>query len=196
MALPSRDQTFAYETCRDLVEKLDREIDRYCAVAGNDEGLDGEALLNLVHQLTDSAFNASVTAWHICDWVFNDLTLEQRNKLEYKKRGDLQRYVRKQCRALYICQYAANASKHWQVTDYPDPTVEVIVTGEAGWTIYFVDKGKKIPAAQVFMAARDFWDHFIRENYIAKTLDDRAASATPDAMLDDLSPQFVSRDIE
>ncbi len=25
MALASRDQTFAYESCRDLVEKLDRE---------------------------------------------------------------------------------------------------------------------------------------------------------------------------
>ena len=48
MALPSRDQTFAYESCRDLVEKLDREIDRYREVAGNDEDLDG----NLVHQLT------------------------------------------------------------------------------------------------------------------------------------------------
>ena len=72
MALPSRDQTFAYESCRDLVEKLDREIGRYREVAGNNEDLDGEALLNLVHQLTDAAFNASVTSWHLCDWVFND----------------------------------------------------------------------------------------------------------------------------
>jgi hypothetical protein len=175
MALPSRDQTFAYENCRDLVEKLDREIDRYSEVAGTDDT--GANVLTLVHQLMDSAFNASVTAWHICDWVFNDLPLEQRKKLGFKKRSDLQRHARTQCRALHLCQHAANASKHWQVTDYPDPTVQVIVTGDEGWAIYFVDKGKKLPAAQVFTAARDFWDQFIRENHIPKALDDRDASA-------------------
>ena len=36
MAIPSRKQTFGYTDCRDLVEKLDREIDRYRAVAGKD----------------------------------------------------------------------------------------------------------------------------------------------------------------
>ena len=66
MALPSRDQTFAYENCRDLLEKLNREIDRYCAVAGNDEILEPERLLELVDQLKDSAFNASVTALGNC----------------------------------------------------------------------------------------------------------------------------------
>jgi hypothetical protein len=40
-----------------------------------------------------------------------------------------------------------------------------------------VDKGKKLSAAQVFTAARDFWDQFIRENDIPKALDDRDASA-------------------
>jgi hypothetical protein len=94
MALPSRDQTFAYENCRDLVEKLDREIDRYCAVAGNDELLDAGKLVELVDQLKDSAFNAAVTAWHLCDWVFNDTGPEQRQKLGFKSLGDLQEHAR------------------------------------------------------------------------------------------------------
>lgn len=85
MAIPGRKQTFGYTNCRDLVEKLDREIDRYREVAGNDEELEPEALLNLVHQLMDSAFNASVTAWQISDWVFNDLKPQQRCKLGFKK---------------------------------------------------------------------------------------------------------------
>ena len=111
MALPSRNQTFAYESCRDLVEKLDREIGRYREVAGNDEDHDGEALLNLVHQLTDAAFNASVTAWHLCDWVFNDLTSEQRQKLGFATLLKLQDHAKTQCRALYLCRYTATASR-------------------------------------------------------------------------------------
>jgi hypothetical protein len=164
MALPSRGQTFAYENCQDLVEKLDREIDRYCEVAGNDDT--GANVLTLVHQLTDSAFNAAVTAWHLCDWVFNDLTLEQRRELGLKKLSKLQDHAKEQCRALYLCRYAATASKHWLVERNPDPTIQVVVAHEDGWTIYFVDDGKKTPAEQVFMAARDFWDQFIRANGI------------------------------
>jgi hypothetical protein len=167
MAIPSRKQTFGYTDCRDLVEKLDREIDRYSAVAGNNEKLEPEALLNLVHQLTDSAFNAAVTAWQIGDWVFNDMTSQQRCKLGFKKVGDVQKFAREQCRALHLCRHAATASKHWIVSEYADPTVQVIVTGEGGWTVYFIDGDRKMRADLVFMIARDFWYHFIRDNEIA-----------------------------
>src|SRR5204863_5729529 len=108
----SRDQTFAYENCRDLVQKLDREIDRYREVAGSDLHEPGDALLKLVDQLKDNAFNASVTAWQLCDWVFNDLPIEQRRKLGFKELVDLQNHVTKQCRALHLCRQAATASKH------------------------------------------------------------------------------------
>jgi hypothetical protein len=97
----------------------------------------------------------------------------QRKKLGFEELGDLQHYARKQCRALYLCRQAATASKHWSVDKHRDPTVQVVVTGETAWTIYFVDEENKVPADQVFMAARDFWDQFIRENGVAKALDDR-----------------------
>jgi hypothetical protein len=80
MALPSRDQTFAYENCRDLLEKLDREIERYRDVAGTELGEMGERLLRLVDQLKDSAFNASVTAWHI--FVTGCLTIFPKNNVK------------------------------------------------------------------------------------------------------------------
>jgi len=51
MPLPNRPQTF-YESCRDLLEKLDREIDRYRSIAGRDDH-------NVVEELKDIAFNAS-----------------------------------------------------------------------------------------------------------------------------------------
>jgi hypothetical protein len=173
MALPSRDQTFAYANCRDLLEKLDREIDRYCEVAGSDLDYPGEMLLRIVDQLKDSAFNASVTAWQVCDWVFNDLPIEQRQKLGFKRLLDLQNHVRKQCRALHLCRQAATASKHWSVKKHPDIAVKIIVTGDPVWTIYFVDGDKKIKANQVFNEAYHFWTGFIRDNGIAKALDDR-----------------------
>jgi hypothetical protein len=68
----------------EVIEKLDREIDRYGAVAGNNEELEPGAELEVVHQLEDSAFNAAVTAWQIGDWVFNDMPCELRNKLGFR----------------------------------------------------------------------------------------------------------------
>lgn len=172
MALPSRDQTFAFENCRELVQKLSREIDRYSEVAGNEEELDWDALIRVVDQLKDSAFNAAVTAWHLCDWVFNDMTPKQRKKFGFKTLADLQNHARHNCRELHLCRQAATASKHWTVHQHPDRDVQVVVTGEPGWTIYFVDQGKEIPADQVFEMALSFWNEFIYAHGIAKALDD------------------------
>ena len=167
MPLPSRDQTFAFEDCRELLDKFGREIDRYLEVVGRDEQ-EPEALLKLVDQLRDSAFNAALTAWHLCDWVFNDMTLEQRHKLGFGGLGDLQKYVRENCRALYLCRQAATASKHWAVNSHPDPDVEVVVWhNETGWTIHFVDGGQEQPADVVFESALAFWTEFIRGQGIA-----------------------------
>jgi hypothetical protein len=131
MALPGRAQTFAYENCRQILDKLKREIDRYREVAG--EKPQGEKLLRHVDQLKDSAFNASVTAWHLADWIFNDLTTEQCRALNLKKLGELQARARKECRALYLCNHFANASKHWSVEDkYRDPTIEAVVECSEG----------------------------------------------------------------
>lgn len=159
MALPSRPQTFAYESCRDLLEKLRRELDRYRAVEGREDAD--------VQELQDIAFNASVTAWQLGDWVFNDLTPEQREKLGFHTKAELQEHAKANCRALYLCRHVATASKHWEVSQYPDDTVDAIVTGETGWTIYFVDDGTKIPADQVFEQALGFWSPFIYQNEVA-----------------------------
>jgi|SRR3974390_1967907 len=62
MALPGRDKTFALENCRDLLNKLGREIERF-----KSDPTDIEARV-------DFAFNNVVTAWHLCDQVNADLT--------------------------------------------------------------------------------------------------------------------------
>jgi hypothetical protein len=173
MPLLSRHQTFALESCRDLLEKLHRELDRYREVTGRDEE-DATALLDLVDRLKDSAFNAAVTAWHLGDWVFNDMTPEQREAFGFTKVRDLQDYVRGKCRALHLCRYAATASKHWEVSSHPDPSVKVIVECDDndGWAAHFFDDEKKIRAEQVFGEAIGFWTEFIYQNRIAKSPDD------------------------
>ena len=53
MALPDRDKTFALENCRDLLRKLEREIERFTAARDD------------VEARIDHAFNIVVTAWHL-----------------------------------------------------------------------------------------------------------------------------------
>jgi hypothetical protein len=171
MALPGREKTFALENCHDLLLKLEREIDRFAAHC------DAEARIDL-------AFNIVVTAWHLCDWVFADLTPAQRSRLKMARLSDLKNIVRRECRALHLCRQAATASKHWKVTDHHDPDVAVIVTAtpiEAttvspilplhaapSWHLYFVDGEKTQAAEEIFQLALEFWTQFIYRNGIAK----------------------------
>jgi hypothetical protein len=48
MPLPGRDKTFALENCRDLLNKLEREIDRLSAARDRDD----------LTTMIDTAFNA------------------------------------------------------------------------------------------------------------------------------------------
>lgn len=173
MALPSRDKTFAFEDCRDVLDKLDREIDRY---------MDAYAADN-IDAMKDIAFNASVTAWQLCDWVFCDMTPAQRNSLNIQKLQDLQKYALTY-RPLYLCRQAATASKHWEISRYHDPNVAVVVTCAPDprstvqlppgvsiqelphWQIYFADGNTKLRANDVFDQALNFWTNYIYQNSI------------------------------
>jgi hypothetical protein len=167
MMFPSRPQTFKLENCLDLHHKLQREIDRFRQ--GSSSPL----------ELADHAFNVVVTAWHLCDWVFADLTEEQKSKLQIQTLGDLQSHARK-CRALHLCQHAANASKHWAVEQkYHDSKVDTIVAIAPArkpehihtppkFEVWFKDGSDFIEAERVFDEAFGFWTQLIYQNGIAK----------------------------
>jgi hypothetical protein len=173
MALPGREKTFALENCRDLHRKLEREIKRF-----------GDADPDDVEARIDLAFNIVVTAWHLCDWVFADLTPAQKSSLQITSLSALQDIARVQCRALHLCRQVAVASKHWKVTDHPDPDVAVMVTATpqgttaarspvplhlaASWYLYFVDGPNMQEAEEVFDSALTFWTQFIYPNKIAE----------------------------
>jgi hypothetical protein len=158
MPLPGRHQTFALETCRDLLMKLEREIERY-------QCLDKTR----IEEMTDLAFNISVTAWTLCDWLFGDLTPEQRESLKLRRLADLQDRARS-CRALHLCRQVATASKHWEVTHHRDPDVDIIVMAEPSgeWRIYFQDRGVRRESVPIFEEALQFWTELIYPNEIAK----------------------------
>jgi hypothetical protein len=106
MAFPGRPQTFALENCRDLLNKLKREIERFSAAGNN------------IETRKDFAFNAAVTAWHLCDWVFEDMTEAHCDKFNIHSRKQMQDYARTQCRALHLCRQVATASKHYTVAKF------------------------------------------------------------------------------
>ena len=173
MAFPSRPHTFALENCRNLLDKLKREIARLNGAASDD-----------FDTHNDSAFNAAVTAWHLCDWVFADMTADQRDELKIHSVEEMREHARKQCRALHLCRQVATASKHWRVERYPDSKVKAITTAnsifpvsetipatetqpptiqlfvERGCFLYFDDGGEVKAAEDVFDAALHFWTGF------------------------------------
>ena len=178
MSLPARKQTFAMENCRDVHRKLEWEIGALKACPGN-----GDLDPILYH-----AFNCAVTAWTLTDWVWSDMTLDQRKKRSGGLVGKasfraFQSECRTQCRALHLCRQIATASKHGEVTAYPDPMVKVDVSAvpifrnDAArmhmvpdtwhWTLTVHDGAVDVDALKMFEDALHFWDFIYREGIAA-----------------------------
>jgi hypothetical protein len=86
------------------------------------------------------AFNTAVTAWHISDWLWqsnakNRAILTKRFGFSSKetkngRRNGLkkfQRCVAEQNRALHVCRYVANGSKHMRL-EKTDPNIRAFAT--------------------------------------------------------------------
>jgi hypothetical protein len=155
MALPSVPQTFAVEDAKDMVEKLWWEIESF-----RDE-------VNLEHKLW-RAFNCAVTAWHITDWLWNEVCGDAGVSRDL---AQFQTAVQDRCREVRLCRHIANASKHGGVDRGYDPEIEVIVEAkdepvpfeEVGhsqhWEIIISDHGSKTDALVLFYRVYQFWNH-------------------------------------
>jgi hypothetical protein len=180
MPIPSREKTFALENCHDLLRKLEWEL----------EGLKNESPHDL-DGLAFRSFNAAVTAWHLADWVWKDMTQEQRDDVaaeweeQLKDEGNFKYALRHKDRTVALCREIATASKHVEVTRSPDPSVETIVSavvqeprpGASGativgtptiWVLAVNDNGQKRYIPEVIEAALDFWTRFIHRHGIAR----------------------------
>ena len=86
MALAGVPQTFAFESARDMAEKLDWEIELY----RREEDLQPKLW---------RAFNVAVTAWHISDWIW------KKRKEAGKSVGKIEKFqedVQRRSRALNL----------------------------------------------------------------------------------------------
>jgi hypothetical protein len=155
---PGELQKFSFENCVDLVWKLDWEIVRLLHATPHD-----------IIDMKCFAFNAAVTAWQLTDWVFEDMTEDQRRKRGTSNLSELQHLVRQECRALHLCQRIALASKHrvvklahhdagitTEVRPIPTPV------GHWGkWELLVIDGATSYAAADVFEEARRYWYTFV-----------------------------------
>ena len=162
MALPGVPQTFAVENAKDMVDKLWWEIEAY------------REELDLQPKLW-RAFNCSVSAWHVSDWLWKQ---RQAEGLEIGDLISFQSDVQARCRALRLCKHIATASKHGGVDRRFDPTIEVTVRGKETpgeipisdidnskhFEIMISDADGELDALQVFYEAEAFWDGEIRQD--------------------------------
>ncbi len=180
MSLPSREKTFGLENCRDLLRKLEWEMEGLKAASPNDPD-----------DLAFHAFNAAVTVWHIGDWVWNDMTQEHRDALadEWGKplnvNGNFLSAVRQENREIGLCREIATASKHVEVSQSPDLTVDTVVSAGPAtaitvatngvpeapspiWALKVLDRGQRRSILEVLEGALAFWTEFIYQRGIAR----------------------------
>jgi hypothetical protein len=162
---------FAMNSPRELLAKLDWEMEEY----------DKFPILEEV-VASYRAFNCAVTAWSICDWVWNAADADRRMGFratspcpDAKGAEPLAALIRSESRELAICQQLANGAKHFIRTRHNDPNVSsqrlksvsffVSKDGQEQHVIpshgIFVEDGDRMYSdIGLFSRARDFWHEF------------------------------------
>lgn len=157
----------------DLLAKLDWELDQF-----NEPNLEDEMLSSY------RAFNCAVTAWSICDWVWNAGSPELKAALRAASPNPsasgseiLAALLRSECRPLAICQQLANGAKHFRKDRHNDPNVvshrlpgvslyvskdgtESRVVSNIG--IFIQDGATTYSDIGLFSRARDYWREFFK----------------------------------
>src|SRR5579875_1181810 len=181
------ERPFGLNSCRDMRDKLEREIERMAQATDRD------------------AMNAAVTAWHLVEWIWDDTqhTPGLRERLAHEAgcapirqfgKEDFKAYARECCPDLAYCRIVANNTKHLFSNVYDDdPAFSTTVapanlkwvngkdesftfTNDRGdrftwtsnaWDIWIVDDNvKKRRAAEVYGQALQWLTNFIYSNKI------------------------------
>ena len=128
--------SFGITTCREMLAKLDRELER---VARGTFG---------AREIVDHSINCALTAWHMVDWIWqlhfrNDEeaqeTLAQKADIDRQElRGDgssppqwFKDALFTLCDGLRDCQAIANGTKHVFLERTPTETIEAHVSARA-----------------------------------------------------------------
>src|SRR5215469_4309637 len=101
-------RTFELRSCRDMIAKMERELERV-KCSGTDRGV-----------LTDHGINFAWTAWHMAEWVWVDMTDAQRRQVaieaecnpdKFNLKG-FQSYLCAKSLELGYCRIIATAAEH------------------------------------------------------------------------------------
>lgn len=120
MPEPASDKTFGIKNSRDLLRKLQWDITQIEKIPKS-----------RTTEIAYGAFNAFLTGWHLHEWVWRDMSDEQRKSLQEQWHcdqklmsvGDFGSVLRKRVFPLDICREVATASKHAEVLRNPNPLV-------------------------------------------------------------------------
>jgi hypothetical protein len=127
------------------------------------------------------AFNCAVTAWSICDWIWNSASADLRKRIRAESpkprtnsAGCLASLLRQQSRELAICQQLANGSKHFILEGHNDKAVSSYRTAsvslylsntgeeriEHSHGVFVEDGGHVYSDLGLFSRAYDYWREF------------------------------------
>ena len=176
-----RSATFDLVSCRDLLHKLERELDWIRRSNGRE-------------QLADLGFNFAVTAWHLTDWVWADLkgahelkaalAAEAGVRAPELSLNEFQDLMRGRSDDLNYCRLIATASKHVGTDHLPGDPGSLTATGSAApstvllgggplatsplavggggkYVLKIIVDGKRIRAVEVFERVLEYWTQFI-----------------------------------
>jgi hypothetical protein len=182
MPLPGRERTFAFESCKDMLSKLAWEADnleRHVREGGD------------IATATYWATNGAITAWHVVDWIWEDMDLTQRSALSLKldvplrDLSDMAGYVDKTAE-LHACRAIALTSKHSVLQPKSairfekveaevslGPTFAISVMGvtvqhapSIPYSLIVKVDGVTTDALSMLRAASSYWESFVRKNGI------------------------------
>ncbi len=119
--------TYGLENSRDVLKKLEWEQHGLKAASEQEP-----------KELFYRAFNAAVTAWHLAEWVWRDMTRDQRQQLETDwdkplnvnddNGGAFRHELIQINREIAICREIATASKHVEVSRNRDTTIDTVAS--------------------------------------------------------------------
>ncbi len=162
-------RTFELRSCRDMIKKMERELDRVKS-AGLERGA-----------LTDHGINFAWTAWHMAEWVWRDMTAAQRCQvaLEAKtspigfKCEEFQHHLCRISHDLTYCRIIATAAKHSacrfgaeidfdpDISLGPSFTAAGAPASQRTWILKMDVGDDRVLASDVFDRVMSFWTSFV-----------------------------------
>jgi hypothetical protein len=110
--MPKQNNRFWYDTPRDMLAKLDREIQALVSI----DRLDNQ-------RRADTLLNAAITAWQLNDWVQSTITKTQRSRVSEVYKKPLNKLFLHNPN-LHICRQIATAGKDAKVKQRHHATVQ------------------------------------------------------------------------